>query len=90
MIKVTLSGNVPIGIEYVKAGTVAGVNEVIYADNVPPADFYMNFHTYIVVAGSLVRNAGIPIDNRIIGWDEPSAFEPVIYIASKLSIDQME
>lgn len=66
MIRVTLSGAVPIGIDYVPTGTTPGANQVIYANNVPPADFAMNFHTYIVVAGNLVRNAGIPIDNRIL------------------------
>lgn len=66
MIRVTLSGNQPIRFDYVPQGTTPQVNEVIYADNIVPADFAMNFHTYIVVAGSLVRNAGVPIDNRIL------------------------
>lgn len=66
MIRVTLSGQTPVRIEIVPTGTVAEANQVIYANNAVPADFMMNFHTYIVSAGNLVRNVGIAIDNRIL------------------------
>lgn len=66
MVRVTLSGQTPIRAEIVPTGTVADVNQVVYANNLIPADFMMNFHTYIVSAGNLVRNSGIAIDNRIL------------------------
>jgi len=66
MVKITLSGTVPTGFEIVPTGTVAGANEVVYAHGVVPNDFGMNFHTYNVISGALVRNGGVAIDNRVI------------------------
>lgn len=66
MVAVYLTALHPTKIELIPNGTtVSGVDIVNVPNNTLPADFYMNYNTYMYTGGVFVRDSGITINNNM-------------------------